>query len=827
MPVCHLTRPIFRYVTALLSIALPSLLHAADGEGEVELTSEQTKYFEEQIRPVLATHCYKCHGAEKQKGELRLDSRAAILAGGESGPAMVLGKPDESLLVDAINHQSFEMPPDGKLPEKEIAALTQWVRAGAPWPGEKAGAAVVKREKITDEDRKFWSFQPVQRVAPPKLENDTWSRNAIDPFILSRLKAENLEPAPEATPAALVRRLYFDLIGLPPSAAELDAYLKDESPTKYEQLVDTLLASPRYGERWARHWLDLVRYADSDGYKQDSYRPHAWQYRDYVIRSFNDNKPYDQFIREQLAGDEIAPDNPEVLAATGYLRLGIYEYNAKDARTQWDFILNEVTDVTSDVFLGMGLGCARCHDHKFDPLLQADYYRLRAFFTPMRLRDDVPLATPEVRAEHAAKLAAWEEQAAPIRKQLAEMEDERLNSAAEDEINRFPADIQAMIRKTPADRAPLEHQLAELALRQAEERRRLVNFEAIFKSKPEELARWKELRNQLKELTASKPADLPAAYTVTDVGPVAPPNALPASRRGDAADIAPGYLTILDANPAVIPPVATNSETTGRRTALAQWMTRPDNQLTTRVIVNRVWQQHFGRGLVATSSDFGNLGERPSHPELLDYLTTQFVDGGWRLKELHRLLVLSATYRQTALQPISEHAKVIDPTNRLLWRMNTRRLEAEQIRDAMLATSGDLVTAAGGEGVEASQPKRSIYTKVMRNKKDPLLEVFDVADGLLSTPQRNVTTTATQALLMINSDLTLKRATAWADRLQKESFDGDGQLVESAYRSAFGRSPTDSEANAAVHFLNTGERNQTLVDFCHALLNANEFLYVD
>jgi hypothetical protein len=331
----------------------------------------------------------------------------------------------------------------------------------------------------------------------------------------------------------------------------------------------------------------------------------------------------------------------------------------------------------------------------------------------------------------------------------------------------------------------------------------------------------------LQELASDKPADLPAAMTVTDVGPTAPPTIIPGGRRGNGREVSPGFLTILDPQPTTIVPPSLNSQSTGRRTALANWLTRPDHPLTARVMVNRIWQQHFGRGLVTTASDFGTLGERPSHPELLDYLASEFVAGGWKLKDLHRQMVTSATYRQTALRPTPEKALAGDPTNRWLWRMNTRRLEAEQIRDAMLTASGELVLSAGGEGVEASQPRRTIYTRFLRNKKDALLEVFDVADGLLSTPQRNVTTTAPQALLMINSDITIKRASSWSKALKQQEFTDDTALVNAAYRTAFARLPSDSERNDALDFLKSGNREERLVDFCHALLNANEFLYVD
>jgi hypothetical protein len=553
-----------------------------------------------------------------------------------------------------------------------------------------------------------------------------------------------------------------------------------------------------------------------------------WRYRDYVIPSYNADKPYDQFVREQLAGDELAPHDPDALAATGYLRAGIYEYNAKDARTQWNFILNDITDVTADVFLGLGVSCARCHDHKFDPILQADYYRLRAFFANILPRDDVPLATPQQRAAHDEQLAAWLEKTADLRQQIDAIEKPKFDKAAKDEVSRFPLDVQAMHAKPPGERAPFEQQIAYLVERQAQEKRDGTKMETALKNDKERLAQWKKLREELAKLEADKPADLPAALTVTDVGPIAPVTCIPASRKGDGPAVEPGFLTLLDPAPAKIQPLESNSHTTGRRTALAHWLTSTDNPLTPRVIVNRIWQQHFGRGIVGTASDFGILGERPSHPELLDYLASRFVSGGWHLKDVHREIVLSATYRQTALRPTPDKAKLVDPANRLLWRMNTRRLEAEQIRDAMLAVSGDLNPAAFGEGVEADkQPRRSIYTKFLRNKKDPLLEVFDVADGLLSTPQRNVTITAPQALLMINGDTTLARAKSLTRRLKEHVSGNDAELVRYAYRLAFGRPPSDSESNAAIDFLTSGDRSERLVDFAHALLNGNEFLYLD
>ena len=687
----------------------------------------------------------------------------------------------------------------------------------------------------------------MRRPTVPDVADGGWSKNPIDRFLFARLAAEGLTPAPEADRRTLIRRASFDLIGLPPTPEEVEAFVADDAPQAYERLIDRLLADPRHGERWARHWLDLVRYAESDGYRQDAYRPDAWRYRDYVIRAFNEDKPYDRFVTEQLAGDEIAPGDPEPRVATGFLRLGTYEYNQRDVPGQRETILNDITDVTGDVFLGLGIGCARCHDHKFDPILQVDYYRLQAFFTPVQPRDDLPLASAEELSEYRRKLAAWEAKTAEIRAEIAEVERPYLEEAAVAAITKFPADIQALIAKPSSERTPLEEQLADLAYRQVTYEYDIIDVK-MKKSKDKE--RWERLKKRLAEFDRDKPEPLPKAPAVADVGPTAPPTTIPGDRKG--REIEPGFLTLLDPGTAEVSSVPA-ADSTGRRTALARWLTRPDHPLTTRVMANRLWQYHFGRGLVATSSDFGRLGERPSHPELLDWLASEFVGHGWSLKHMHRAIMTSAAYRQSALRPAPEAARLKDPDNRLLWRMNTRRLDIEPIRDAMLAVSGELDPAMGGPSGDASGPRRTVYTKVIRNTRDPLIDAFDSPDGSNSTPTRNATTTPTQALLMINGPWTLARAGAFADRLRREASDDEGRIAL-AYQLAFGRPPEPAERDEAVEFLRSraghaeeptaiagtegcrepadsdetdGEEASALVDFCHALLNSNEFLYVD
>jgi len=781
------------------------LCHGSIGYAEERVpTAEQLRFFERSVRPVLAENCFKCHSAKKQKGGLRLDSREAILTGGDSGPAVVPGQPDESLLIEAIHYESLEMPPAGKLPETAIKALVEWVKIGAPWPGGDATSAASdakssgtrRGDRFTDEDRAWWSFQPVREPAVPVVADRGWARGPLDRFLFHKLQAEGLTPAPEADKLTLIRRVTFDVTGLPPTPQEIDAFLADDSPNAYETLIDRLLASPRYGERWARHWLDLVRYADSDGYRIDHVRPRAWLYRDYVIRAFNEDKPYDRFVQEQIAGDELFPASPDALIATGYLRHGIYEYNNRDVRGQWGVMLDDITDTTSDVFLGLGLQCARCHNHKFDPLLQADYYRLRAFFAPILPHDDLVAATPPEIKAYETQYAAWEAKTVDLRRKIEAIEARYRPAVIKKAIDRFPDDLQAMVRMPGEKRLPLEHQLAALAYRQVDYDLSQLDARIKGKDKEEVLA----LRKQLAAFDKLKPQPVPTPMSVRDVGPEAPPVFIP--KKG-GEPVAPGFPTILEAGPATIERLADAPRSTGRRAALARWLTRPENPLSTRVMVNRIWQHHFGRGLAANTSDFGRLGEAPSHPELLDWLTTQFVRGGWKLKPLHRLILTSAAYRQATAHPEAAACQLKDPENRYYWRGNTRRLDAEQIRDAILAVSGELDRTAGGPGANGTDLRLSIYTRMLRNIRDPLLDVFDLPLFFTSAPSRDTTTTPLQSLLLINSQMMGLRAQAFAQRLERERggmTDVVG-LVEGAYRLAFGRGPTRDETELALRFL--------------------------
>lgn len=784
-----------RLFLAVISICGFSLdvvhqLHADD-----EVDRAKAKFFEQHVRPLLVKNCFECHAGEKIKGGLKLDSIGHILTGGESGPAVTPEKPDESLLIEAVRYESYEMPPSGKLSDEEIEILVKWVEIGAPWPGgDREAIPPATTEKITEEDRQFWSFRPLSQAAPPQVANEEWVLNDVDRFILAKLTENGLTPTAEAEKTTLIRRLYFDLIGLPPTPSQIDEFLSDSSAEAYERLVDDLLSSPRYGEHWARFWLDLVRYADSDGYKKDDFRPNAWRYRDYVIDAFNTDKPFDQFTREQIAGDEIAPDDPLALAATGFLRCGIYEYNQRDTRTQWRDMLNDITDTVGDTFLGVGMGCARCHDHKFDPILQKDYFRLQAFFANIELEDDVPLAQPDARAHYEEQLHAWKDATADIRARLAELEQPKLKALEHEMVMMFPDEIQELYYRPAAERTSLDNQIAHLVYLQVIDKQTTL----ATKFKGDDKKQWEAVKAELAKFDHLKPEPLPSGRTISEYGKQAPEVFIPSKER--LGEVEPGFLTIFDPQKADIVEIQEAVETSGRRTTLANWLTRENHPLTTRVIVNRIWKEHFGVGIVNSPSDFGHLGEEPSHPELLDWLAGQFVANNWSLKWLHRQIVTSATYRQNSRRS-DDHAEQIDPDNRLLWRANIRRLTGEQIRDAQLAVAGTLKTSSGGPPAEISSSERSVYNKVMRNQVDPFLEMFDFPDRITSSPNRNITTSPSQSLLLINGEWSMQRAIELAKRVHESDDRSLESQIRDVYLIALGRVPSEEELSRLVEFV--------------------------
>ena len=757
---------------------------------------EKLKYFESHVRPLLARHCLGCHGDEQQEGELRLDSLAAILKGGESEETVIVpGNPAESVLISAVRYESYEMPPQGQLAESDIEVLENWIEMGAPWPGDD-DTMIVRRDsdRLTEDDRQWWAIQPVVDPEVPEA-GDPWARNEIDRFVAAKLESAGLAPSRPADRYELVRRAYYDLHGLPPSPEQVDAFVNDDREDAWPRLIEDLLDSPRYGERWAQHWLDVVRYAESDGYNEDAFRPEASEFRDYVVRSINNDKPYDQFVREQLAGDEINPDDPNIFIATAFLRLGVYEWNQRNATMHWDLIINEITRVTGEAFLGIGIGCAQCHDHKFDPILQKDYFALQAFFSSVAWPMDRPLATGDEIAEFQARQQAWEQATDEIRGEMSSLTQAAFDKDQQYIVEQFPADIQAIYYKPKSEQTTYEKQLAYLVERQADRAGSRFNFLGALKQAPEKLARYQELQEELKKFDAMKPQPLPTAFVANDMGPDPAPTYL--RTRTSERIIEPAFLTLLGQQPDIEP----TPTSTGRRTALANWITDERNPLSTRVIVNRVWQRHFGTGIVPTPNDFGTLGESPSHPELLDWLTQRFLDGDWKLKPLHRLIMTSAVYQQTSKREPTPVASQVDPTNRLLWRFSPQRLDAEQVRDAMLAISGELQPRDGGVAVSGSTPYRSVYVKKLRNRPDEMLCGFDAPLGFESAPNRIATTTPIQSLLLVNGEWTLQRSQAFAKRLLARKQRLDESDIRTAYRLVFHREANAEEVDAALAFL--------------------------
>ncbi|MDF1843331.1 MAG: DUF1553 domain-containing protein [Rubripirellula sp.] len=765
----------FRFLVCLLGVLSANWIGTAQ-----ELSRQQRDLFEIHVRPLLVTKCLNCHSSAKQEGRLSLTTREDLLRGGESGPAIVPGKPEQSLLLEALRYESLEMPPDGQVKASQIAGISQWIAAGAPWP---AKTVLQPSAATSNADADWWCYQPLVDPEIPPIDSDSWSRTELDQFILRRLLDAGLTPAEEADPIMLVRRLSFAVLGLPPDQDTIDAALSESFDI--DAYVDRLLDSDEYGRNQARFWLDLVRYADSDGYRADFDRPKARQYRDYVIKSFNHDKPYDRFIIEQLAGDEIDPGNRDAVVATMYLRHWIYEHNQRDVETQWHEILSDITETTSDVFLAQGLKCARCHDHKFDPLLQKDFFRLKAFFAAFQPTEAHPVATLSELTEYRKQQANWEDATREIRRRLREIEHPvLLQHATREGFEKFIPKIKQMIQRWPDDRTPYEQQIASLAARQYD----LPRDEVDKWLTEEQQQERQQLQQQLAEFEKLKPEPLPTMeFVASDIGSVAPETFIPDDP--SQTPIAPGFLTLFAAEPADIIPPPAALQSTGRRTALANWIASPDNPLTARVIVNRIWQQHFGRGLVETASDFGHLGTPPSHPELLDWLALKFIEDGWSLKKLHRRILTSATYRQTSLRSLDDQLIRIDPDNALLWRMKPRRLSGEEINDAILATSGELPNL-----------KRAIYKPVKRNTPDPLLAAFDGPDRIRSMGLRHQTTTSKQALLMGNSDWTHDRARAIAARIPSQHGE-PSQWITNLYRTLFARIPVAAEVDLATNFL--------------------------
>ncbi len=735
------------------------------------------------------------------------------------------------------------------------------------------GVSSPVNDPFTSNQRDYWAFQKVERPAVPKTSHTGtsyigWVRNPIDAFVAAKLENKDIEPAARADKVTLIRRATFDLIGLPPSPPEVKAFVEDDSPEAFQRVVNRLLDSPHYGERWGRHWLDLARYSDSEGFKSDETRPNAWRYRDYVIKAFNDDKPYDLFVKEQIAGDELWPGNPDAHVATAFNRHFPDESNAANLQQRRQEILHDITDTVGATFLGLTFGCAKCHDHKFDPILQKDYYRLQAFFANTAEYDEVPMVSPAELREQRRKLAVWKEATKDIRAEIDELFKAKRDEDWAHQVGRRTPETQRMLDREGGEHTPYERQILR---KHNWEMKFLVGETRMAKGlKGEEKERYEQLQAKLAKYERLHPGELPLGTGVKDLGREASPTHVLGVSSYDAPgeEVRPGFLSILDPKPAVIPDLP-YVKSTGRRTALAHWVADRDNPLTARVIVNRLWHYHFGRGIVATPSDFGRMGGDPTHPELLDWLAAEFVDNGWSVKQMHRLMMNSAAYQQSSA--FREDANRADSMNRLFWRFPPQRLEAEVIRDSALYVSGMLDPAMGGPSVFPPLPpgmpkpwggwdvtedptahrRRSIYVFVRRNARYPMLEAFDMPDTHESCARRTITTTAPQALALLNSEQTVNWARGFAGRVLQESGANFSSGVVQAYEVAFSREPDGWEKDQALTFLErqaaviakrqtAGEklalpttvpdglaepRAAAFVDFCHTLLNANEFVY--
>ncbi|MBX3179144.1 MAG: DUF1553 domain-containing protein [Candidatus Hydrogenedentes bacterium] len=954
-------------------VAGASSAHGAEDEGR--------RYFTEKVRPILEANCFPCHGGRPTvKGEFRLTSREGLLRGAARGPAVDLQNPDASSLLAMISYKDehHQMPPSGKLAEQDIETLAAWVRLGAPWDPEGAdfGVPPAEEEHGPRGGADHWAYQPLARPEPPAVE-PAWSTNPIDAFIKAKLDEAGLAPAPPSPRGALIRRAYYDLTGLPPSPEAVEAFQRDDSPDAYERLVEELLASPHYGERWARHWLDVAGYAETHGFERDFQKPFMWRYRDYVIRALNEDKPYDQFIREQIAGDELPGGGPDALIATGLYRLGIWDDEPADPLLGRYDELDGMVQTISAAFLGSTLGCARCHDHKIDPFPASDYYSMIAFIqdvkSSQRQSELTNVMDAEEQAAHDAAARQKEAEISALRGEIYDLERGYLARLAEsrggdtagivrsdltDLTFRFYRDTWASLPDfdtlRPEDEGKLKHNFVTLAaasrqdamglvfegklragaageyefhVRAKDGLRLTVNGQRIYdqagtgetsgearitlepgfhtfrvdyfhtygepvleiawsgpgiKAQPlalaqppadalnvnrlikdtgreilaeAEVSRYLELE---KTIDAAKKREIPGKYatTVTSTGPNVPPThiLLRGNPHVPGDEVAPRFPIVLAAGAPELPSPDPDAKTPGRRRVLAEWLASPENPLTARVMANRIWQYHFGRGIVRTSNDFGALGAPPTHPELLDWLASEFIAQGWSMKAMHRLIMLSNTYRMSSEGDAK--ALAADPDNNLFWRFDMRRLEAEEIRDSMLAANRTLNLKMGGPHVYPPMPaavlatsstpdkvwgtsppedhtRRSIYTHVKRSLKDPLLSDFDMADTESSCAVRFATTQPTQALNLLNSEFVNAQAEALAASIEAEGAANLETKVWLALNRVTQRAPANTEVDRGLAFIaemveKHGHGEQAAFErFCLLAINLNEFMYLD
>ena len=903
-------------------------------------TAAQIELFEKNARPLFAEKCQGCHNAKLKSGGIDLSSTEGIKEAASTGIFGSANEPEKSAILQALGYESrVKMPPQGKLPAETISSIREWVAAGAPVPGPAPAAdtsstglrPVALRGQITDADKQFWSFKPNAHPEPPAVDRKDWSGNAIDRFVLANLHKNGLEPAPPASRLSLIRRATFDLTGLPPTEKEINDFVADKSPNAYEKLVDRLLASPRYGERWGRLWLDVMRYADSTGSDEDHRYPHAWRYRDYVIKAFNDDMPYDQFVREQLAGDILAADpNSGVgyrgYVATGFLALGKKALAQKDLPLKRYDVVDDQIDVTAKALLGLTVTCARCHDHKFDPIATKDYYAMAAIFASTlsyeKGQDGDPVQTPlAAPGDFETFKKQWSAYLANERN-ISKLLD--FDKVAQQDRNKGEAQISSYMLAAAGQTSALPNPDPE----------QLARWSAYLKSSAPELAKWRAATAANREQIAKEYQEdfrrsayqydqnlswwktargsYPNAGKVAGPRPTVDPKqdpffysvwidpkgplyrsdedriaSLPAEKaesirkliaeraemektlptkeipmaiavkegptmeqhvflRGDYHNLGDPVERTMPAILRVSAPAPAVTTASGRL-ELANWIVDPRNPLPARVMANRIWQGHFGDGIVRTPDNFGKLGDRPSNPELLDYLAAQFVEGGWSVKKMHKAIMLSKTYQQSA--EYDEAKKSKDPEDRFLSRFPRQRLSIEEIRDAYLALGGDLDLTMGGtldpgvgtDGETSSNRismnpestnRRSIYLPLRRSNLPTLYMLFDFGDATSPEGKRNPTTVATQALFVMNSPLVNREAKNVADRVLKQNTK-DSRRIEEAYLAILDRKPNPGEIDAGLTYMqnlrhkwNTIDEAKAWQSFCHALMASNEFMYV-
>lgn len=918
-------------------------LFAGVSTATADISAADQEFFEKSVRPILVQHCQSCHQEDEVNGGLRLDSRAAWMAGGESGPAIVPGDPDASRLMAAVGYddQDLQMPPRNKLADHQIATLRKWILKGAPDPRDAdsldgEGTIETSPGMSIEAGKEFWSLQPIRNPEPPSVSNSNWVQTPIDAFILSDLENAGLSPAGPADRRTLIRRITYDLIGLPPTQQQIDEFVADTSPHAIDRVIERLLASPRYGVRWGRHWLDVARYADSNGLDENLAFGNAWRYRDYVVEAFNQDKPFDRFLTEQIAGDLLPDATTETKIATGFLVLGAKVLAEPDREKLEMDTIDEQIDVTGKTFLGMTLGCVRCHDHKFDPIKQTDYYALAAIFKSTRTfadsrtgaikhwhehvfadqreRDAIASVDQLISQRKSAATNFKNQAISKLRQRTRSLATEYLVAAAAFDLNASLNEISEIAKPlnlhprvlhqcrlylqhhpnepffahwhqslreatTPTEaQTAIEQHYRPILKRFSDQRqnnataKRLdepeleavraivenntgllaVPAKAEYAFDAETLAEYDRLMEEARRFESSAD-DLTAAMGVSDQAIV---NQLAIHIRGSHLNLGK---PVARAFPEVmrfssVPPIFPTHQS--GRLELAHWIADTRHPLTARVYANRLWRWHFGEGIVRTTENFGVLGDRPSHPDLLDWLARYFIASGWSTKEIHRLILSSSTYQMASRHTEPQPAMAVDPDNRLWWKFRNERLQPEAIRDSILAVSGQLDESIGGKTVplrnrqfvfnhtsvdhtKYDSVRRAIYLPVIRNNLYTFFAQYDFPDPTMPTGDRSATVVAPQALWMMNSDLVIDAAERFASRLLNTS-SSDASRIESAYVQTLGRIPNEAETRRALSFIDrwceTGRLNAATVDhaavhrawalFCQSLLASNEFIYI-